>query len=119
MDLVEFLNARYSEEAAPVAMPAWHEPWCLAPTGGTCFYCGEQEDPTNVDYLPQSPKTLADIDAKRRIVELHGPADFEYSDEAVCSTCDRGGPLPYPCPTLRLLALPYAGHADFDEAWRP
>ncbi|WP_327160569.1 DUF6221 family protein [Streptomyces zaomyceticus] len=64
-------------------------------------------------------RALAEVDAKRQIIELHGPAEYEYSDVDVCSTCDRGGPLPYPCPTLRLLALPYADHPDYRDEWRP
>ena len=46
---------------------------------------------------------LAECAAKRRIVEWHQPDDV----------CDDA------CHTLRLLALPYADHPDYDESWRP
>ncbi|MFI8962030.1 DUF6221 family protein [Streptomyces sp. NPDC053493] len=114
MDLVEFLNVRYDEEAAPVATPAWHEPWCqdpwVDPARGACFYCGEQEDPTKVDYVQQSPKTLADIDSKRRIVGGIAPAGPHDAHIAGTFTA---------WDVLKLLALPYVGHPDYDEAWRP
>ncbi|MFB7278074.1 DUF6221 family protein [Streptomyces hydrogenans] len=95
MDLVEFLHARLNEDEALIRD-------------------GVEAGESNISLLD-----LVDIDAKRRIIELHGPAEYEYADADVCSTCDRGGPLPYPCPTLRLLALPFARHPDYAEAWRP
>lgn len=95
MDLVEFLNARYDKDEAVIRD-------------------GVEAGESNISLLD-----LVDIDAKRRIVALHGPSEYEYSDVDVCLTCDQGGPLAYPCPTLRLLALPYVDHPDFDEAWRP
>ncbi|MFD3532025.1 DUF6221 family protein [Streptomyces sp. NPDC058664] len=64
-------------------------------------------------------RVLAEVDAKRRLAELHQAADYEYADGPVCLTCDQGGPLPYPCPTLRLLALPYGPHPDYRDKWRP
>jgi len=66
-------------------------------------------------------RVLAEVDAKRRIVELHEPANVEDSEEAVCMTCDdlRGIEPAYPCRTLRLLALPYANHPDYQDSWRP
>lgn len=115
MDLVEFLNARLDEEAAPRAIPAWHEPWCLSPEPGECGYCGAVEDPTQVEYMPQPPKALAQVDAKRRILAAYvDSCDFDHLDS------------PYHLgvhaalgAVVELLALPYADHADYDEAWRP
>jgi hypothetical protein len=34
-------------------------------------------------------------------------------DEDQCEHFD------YPCPTVRLLAVPFAAHPDYDQAWRP
>lgn len=31
----------------------------------------------------------------------------------------RGHDLSIPCPTLRMLALPYADHPDYRQEWRP
>ena len=91
---------------------------------------------------------LAECEAKRRIVELHEPSverqrEWHYLDEddlferwiddeecVICgwsNTVDHGwqrsGPQPDAtratgCATLRILAVIYADHPDFDEAWR-
>ena len=69
-------------------------------------------------------RVLAEIAAKRQILDEH----FNVN-EGSCGTCvegkwgypTHGGSLPqdYPCPTLRLLALPYADHPDYRDEWRP
>lgn len=68
----------------------------------------------------RAERMLAEVDAKRRIVELHEPIDGH------CSSCLESENDFYgktyedaPCITLRLLALPYADHPDYDPAWRP
>jgi hypothetical protein len=52
-------------------------------------------------------RVLAECDAKRRIVAADWRADD--SGEATLIRQD----------VLRLLALPYADHPDYDETWRP
>lgn len=63
---------------------------------------------------------LTDIQVKRRILQLHRPVDGNRRCRCCLGTLD---PLPlgpqYPCETLRLLALPYAGHEAYNPAWRP
>jgi hypothetical protein len=69
-------------------------------------------------------RALAEVDAKRQIIEQH--PDVNDGD---CGTCVRGlwgyptngGSTiePWPCPTLRLLALPYADHPDYQQDWQP
>lgn len=73
----------------------------------------------------RAERVLAEVDAKRRIVELHhwetDPA-LRALYGVLCSHCSAvslGAYREWPCPTLLLLALPYAGHADYDESWRP
>lgn len=68
-------------------------------------------------------RVLAEVNAKRRIIDLHEPDEFERDR---CKSCrrDESGwegsvPAEWPCATLRLLALPYADHADYREEWRP
>ncbi|WP_147981855.1 DUF6221 family protein [Streptomyces sp. MS191] len=58
-------------------------------------------------------RVLAEVDAKRRVL-AHVTAELN----------DSGGDNPWwyadkLLPVLRLLALPYAEHPDYDEAWRP
>lgn len=71
-------------------------------------------------------RVLREIDATRRIVEIHRVVGFEDEDMtdlgSGCSECgysaeygDRGGW----CETLRLLAAPYADRPGFRKEWRP
>lgn len=67
-------------------------------------------------------RVVAEVAAKRAILDEH--ATVTEGREEYCRTCDadRGyAPtgFPMPCPTVRLLALPYASNPGFDEAWRP
>lgn len=142
-DLVEFLRARIDEEAA-VAESAgglserWETsgdgdvydgptPIAVGPRGGGLYDVGAhiaRHDPARV---------LADVAAKRRIVELHAldvrtrPAQFSEATgdllhdveyEVTCDTCGWASQDPTSgCGTLRLLAIPYADHPDYRETW--
>jgi hypothetical protein len=72
-------------------------------------------------------RVLAECEAKRRIVAEHGPREVASLDRetwaqtfTVCRRCRNGErQVVAPCPTLRLLALPYAEHPDYREGWRP
>jgi hypothetical protein len=64
-------------------------------------------------------RVLREVEAKRRIIDLHAP----HRDGA-CPTCWRVAPRSstredFPCPTLRLLALPYATEPGYQRAWWP
>lgn len=71
---------------------------------------------------------LADLAAKRRIVEIHKPTFDESGFYGTvggwyCYTCDDDRDynvisVELHCDTLRALAAPYADHADFREEWR-
>lgn len=56
-----------------------------------------------------------DVEAKRLLLELHPYAGLLSAPES-CEPCVV---VPGPCPTLRLLALPYAGHPDYRDEWKP
>lgn len=75
----------------------------------------------------------AEREAKRRIIERHAIKErLPPGAPPICSEC--GGSdwkpespgvefpfpwvMPWPCPTLRLLALPYDDHPDYREEWR-
>lgn len=65
-------------------------------------------------------RVLTECAAKRRIVEdEHVPSKFYVYDDRyrACGMCG-DGTTKFPCPTLRLIAHPYAQHPDFDPAWR-
>lgn len=71
-------------------------------------------------------RVLAEVEAKRRIIELH-----RATDGLDCASCANWGDVThdrdygemgshewYPCSTLRFLTLPYAGYPDYQDAWR-
>lgn len=63
-------------------------------------------------------RVLADVEAKRRIIELHEPGVHEYVDDGeVCMAC--GYNARYPCNTLRLLTLPFREHSAYRPEWAP
>lgn len=78
-------------------------------------------------FLTLDPeRMLSEVDAKRRLIDLHphGVWPTRKGDGHLhCETCDVedgviGGDGRY-CLTLRLLALPFASHPEYDESWRP
>lgn len=131
MSLTEFLTARLDEDEA-VAREAHYD--------GQRWFAEEEVVNGDVEYGPTlvldrkcdalhaarwSPaRVLAEVEAKRRIVgaraaigfpegadipEGQGPVWLDGAHVAVAAERDR---------TLRLLALPYVDHPDYDEAWR-
>lgn len=139
-DIVEFLRARYAEDASvaraagdgdDLSWAGWQLGGQLEEAGWDYPEAGNRE----AHVLRHDPAAvLADIDAKLLLVNEHSPrtvnvADFEQFQPGVviCSTCSypHGESVgadeykPYPCRTLRLLALPYAQHEHYREEWRP
>lgn len=71
-------------------------------------------------------RVLAEVEAKRRILDLHAPSADGSECEYCSNLCHSGSGLwcpdphaPYPCETVRLLALPYADQPGYLEEWRP
>ena len=122
MTLVEFIRARLDEEEktareAGDARIAWLT-YCdeqgkmlyttVAATGGDVWVAAGKElsAPATALIVYDPARVLTDVEAKRGmlrqlIVEGHA---LDY--------CDR-------CMVLRWLALPDAGHKDYQEEWRP
>jgi hypothetical protein len=106
IDLADFLRARLDDDER---------------TAGRCCYTDQPwiglVDYRGAHYLGLScARILADVQAKRRIVRLHGACG---TGAGCCDDGGRGGPEGIGCTTLAYLALPYADHPDYDEAWRP
>lgn len=112
MTLVEFLKARLAEDEQ-TAREAGNRRWLIEDNMISLWPENEHDGfmtwPTRSDARHavhwQPERVLAEVEAKRRIVERHTACDDTSFGE--------------PCEDLRLLALPYADHADYDEAWRP
>ena len=116
-DLADFLLARIAEDEA-VAKRAVED---------GAEYLAYDNGSTGHDWLSESgeydpARVLAECEAKRRIVGLHtGQHECvgeKYGDPQACIYVSPGF-MHEDDPTLRLLALPYAGHPEYDERWRP
>lgn len=115
-DLVEFLKARLGEDRDDAERGYLKAPEIPDYDGWN--------GSTTVGLTPAvTVRVLAEIDAKRRIMECHEPWVAGNGD-TVCGRCGRehidgrpGGH--FPCQTLRLLALPYAAHPDYQSEWAP
>lgn len=115
-DLAEFLLARVAETIADARYVQ-----AQAVTDGD-----DPGDPRRAE-LCLARYVLVECEAKRRIVAMHHD-DREHACPNEDGATDHYGHLhgwaeedqyPQICPTLRLLALPYADHRDYREEWRP
>lgn len=115
--LLTFLSARLDEDEQ-AARKRWNADGATSEK-----FHGTPYDP---------PRVLAEVEAKRQLLIVHRRVrrlDFVGADGLsagpleVCHECDANTTDPdwpdSPCRTLRLLALPYADHEDYREAWRP
>jgi len=119
--LTEFLTARIDEDEA-VALAATEGPWhangkrddgewaadgCRIEGAGIIIYdeSGHDEDQAAHIARHDPARVLAECEAKRLLLELHGPHGRDT--EAL------------PCRELAVLALPYADHPDYQPEWRP
>jgi hypothetical protein len=135
--LPTFLRARLAERAEKAKHIHNADPGCPA----HWEYCwGYEYDPAKCE-CGEPDLVLAEVDAQQRVIAEHfelyrdigwfendGDEVIEASAELpVCGMCvakhshfGKAAEVPsYPCLTVRLLALPYAGHPDYREAWRP
>lgn len=129
-DLIEFLHARLDDDER-IARAATDGPWTIRFLGlhdlstvvkGVELLAqldGSRAASNSVHMAVHNPaRVLAEVDAKRRILEWHiGQRDDKtpWGDPVVICYCG----YDLPCSTLRLLALPYADHPDYRDAWRP
>jgi hypothetical protein len=137
------------EEVARAASPApWSYPGVASVAGGTLYDSTRRiadvtyEQPEDHDgsivrhlLVPEADangthmarwdpaRVLAECEAKRRIVSLHTTEPRVIWREEVVDGDPDPRLVPHvesaPNPTLRLLALPYTDHPDYDETWRP
>lgn len=62
-------------------------------------------------------RVLAEVAAKRNLIALHTGDGHACIKESIGYTVVGWYADPEPCPTLQLLAAPYADHEDYDPAW--
>lgn len=139
MSISAFLLERYDEEehAAKVCAQQYPTPWEVSDRGHSATLRADEPHFFVITHLEQDmapgvewlgdvlahiarwapDQVLDDIAAKRAIVKEH--ADYGGYGES-CQTCAESDIdlKAWPCPTLRALAMPYAGHPDFRPEWR-
>jgi hypothetical protein len=117
---------------------SWFEEAVFSGAPGENAVCvagtGETDDPQSMADAAfiahhDPARVLAEVEAKRRLVKLHEPvvlrggAGAQYFETTtVCRSCEPPRQFPenaFPCPTLRVLALPHADHPDYREEWKP
>ncbi len=142
-DLVAFLRERIAEDEA-MARAATDGPWATW-EGASMHGLGDLLHPVltpgqkpgshavivtaswlDAEHVSRHDpaRTLREVEARRRLLNLHSPTKAGGDECAVCDygvdSCGcmgmNGG---WPCATIALLALPYADHPDYREEWRP
>lgn len=122
MELVGFLRARLDEDEQ-VARASEQRPWLHASTAPPSgwVYVESGRDAVhevarvrvagNAEHIARHDpaRVLREVEVKRQLLEAVEEYLHDHED----------GPDPMSAITLRLLALPYANHPDYDESWRP
>lgn len=119
-DIVEFLTARLDEReqlARGVEHAVGDQYDALTAAMGTTYGLSM----VSLYWRSHDPaRVLAEVAAKRAIVELHQPelvetinADGDERSGDICTCCDEV----WPCDTLKLLALPDDAHPDYKPTW--
>ena len=131
-DLAQFLIARITEDeliARASIDSGGREWWTEAEvidrfgddTDGADDTDGDADAAHIARFSPE--RALAECDAKRRVLDDHFPNRAQGDAALLCVTCrdspDAMAPAPWPCSTVRALALPFADHANYREQWRP
>lgn len=131
-DLIAFVRARLDErEALAIAAKKFHPtPWRLDPDVETTMDTGRWVADANADgvlvangdapakfYAAIDPAyVLADVAAKRQIIALSIAATRQF--QAKDSAFAQGASFAL-YRTVKILALPYADHPDYQGSWRP
>jgi len=113
-DLIAFLRARLDEDEK-TAHRAHGDLFSVL--GQVEYYDGAAEMDEQHITRHNPKRVLAEVEAKRQVLIEHQPWRPRW-----CSTCDVPGDYQgreHGCTTVRLLALPYADHPDYRDAWRP
>ena len=147
IDLVDFLLARLNEDEkwAQNCAQAFPPPWEVVDRGWVAYVRANEPDFREVARLEDqsvaggdvwlgdrlwhvarwSPtRVLAEVAAKRDVVELLGVAERLLAETRRTApeyryVAEAEGPRNALLRAVQHLALPYADHPDYDDAWRP
>jgi hypothetical protein len=131
MSIVEFIRARLDEDAAAAAEaiePQNMHPYgdtrlpAIAPGGVPDGVRGYLGGAWGEHFARHDPvRVLREVGSKRRIVQMYVNA-LHAKDVGSVSAWNRAqdsAAVEILDAALRELAAPFAGHLDYDEAWRP
>lgn len=81
------------------------------------FWLDTLDDHTGdaVRYFTDEDRIERQIRAWREILDKHQPIGEPPMQHVDCASCSGQS---WPCPTVRLMALPYADRLGYDPAWR-
>lgn len=103
----------------------WSNEWVSAYVVNPQEEGGEGIDSADAEHIARwdPARVLAEVEAKRRVLDEHKPMDGVGERIVGCATCSWRDDwdelhVEWPCTTLRLLAQPYAGREGWQEAWR-
>jgi hypothetical protein len=88
----------------------------------TCDTVGWERRGESLRLRAAGAHDVADVAAKRAIVELHTPVvpdDPAYGCPQCWTGGETGGPSDHPCDTLRLIVAALAHRPGYREEWRP
>jgi hypothetical protein len=131
-DLIEFIRAQLADDER-VAREAGSRALTW-PATGTWYLEGVEHNvvgqeeafchPHNVEHIARHDpaRVLAEVDAKRRILDRHRP--IELFSSMYCTYCgvlggQRARDVNWPCPEILDAAAPYADRPGYRESWRP
>lgn len=138
-DLVEFLRARIAEDEQTARECVSVNDLARAANGGTLprwqivddGRTGTIEGPPGIPRVKggwvhenrhitrwDPARVLAECEAKRRIVDMCARVIVAFTDKQMWPDVNRRE-RHHAALTLELLALPYTGHPDYREEWRP
>lgn len=112
-DLVTFLRAQLDEEQRLAN---------LLPMGFAAHGQWSEDDLNAITWACNPARVLAEVAAKRAIIDIHDPGDTTKT-RWWCAYCrDPDKPVfmaRMPCHHLRLLALPYVNQPGYQPQWAP
>lgn len=140
-DIVEFLEARLSEDEASALATTEYQPideWdAVGVEDGdnpeiarSCWTVVEIAMPRRTNQSARSLMThiarhdparaLREVAAKRELLDLHfdgNPGDYEPHYCETCHDYSSHSPEAWPCESVRALASVYADHPDYQPVW--
>ena len=133
MDIEDFLRARIDDDEAtarnvlsgyaPGRSASWSSPWSGGLDTGDTVTSIDNDGPIAHHVAAWDPaRVLAEAKTKRRLIDLASEAnglDIQVENEFGVGRRDEETDPYCGDEILREMARPYAGHPDYNEAWRP